>query len=265
MATALRDHEPESRRCPNCAEVIQEQAILCRFCQSGLSSQHFYPCPSCAEMVRNEASICRSCHNDLEPIRGQKHQPANASKKNSESLSFSNARQKLLTERARRIIELIYREVDTTYLLEYDTEVQEKVRARVRELVRFDPSALTMMERGLVLQMALDELFGFSVLGPLLRDRSVDEIYVHSHEHIFVRRGEQMEKVTEKFNDENHLLHCIERILHPLDAKLNSDTPTVSRQTLNGGWIFAALKPNCDENSNGAPIVILQMTPRRRP
>ncbi len=47
--------------CPSCAESIQPHAILCRFCQQGISPNHFRACRHCAEMVRKEAIICRYC------------------------------------------------------------------------------------------------------------------------------------------------------------------------------------------------------------
>jgi ribosomal protein L32 len=51
--------------CPTCGESIQKSAILCRFCNAGLSLAHFNACQFCGEMVRKEATFCRYCRQDL--------------------------------------------------------------------------------------------------------------------------------------------------------------------------------------------------------
>jgi len=59
-------------KCPNCAESIKGDAIVCRFCQRGLSPKHFKKCPFCAEMVRHAAQKCRYCQSSLsEPPQGR--------------------------------------------------------------------------------------------------------------------------------------------------------------------------------------------------
>jgi DNA gyrase/topoisomerase IV subunit B len=47
--------------CPNCTELIQAMAIVCRFCHGGLSNDHFEKCAVCGEMIRKEATLCRFC------------------------------------------------------------------------------------------------------------------------------------------------------------------------------------------------------------
>ncbi len=61
------DEDPERDRtnCPNCGEAVRTDAILCRFCDTGLSREHFKECNSCAEMIRVNATICRFCKTNV--------------------------------------------------------------------------------------------------------------------------------------------------------------------------------------------------------
>jgi len=62
----------ETKSCPNCGEKIRALAIMCRFCQRGLSLKHFKRCPFCAEFIRIAATKCRYCLCDLDPPFGAK-------------------------------------------------------------------------------------------------------------------------------------------------------------------------------------------------
>jgi hypothetical protein len=58
--------EPEDKTCPHCGESLKPEAILCRFCQRGISRVHFKPCTACGEMIRLEAILCRFCKTGLD-------------------------------------------------------------------------------------------------------------------------------------------------------------------------------------------------------
>jgi type IV pilus assembly protein PilB len=69
----MSDHD-DTKACPNCGEAIKVDAILCRFCQRGLSSKCFRPCTHCAEMIRTQASLCRYCKGKVEPLERMPNQ-----------------------------------------------------------------------------------------------------------------------------------------------------------------------------------------------
>lgn len=51
----------DSIACPRCAETIRKNAIACRFCNYGLSDEHYRNCSACDERIRIQAKLCRYC------------------------------------------------------------------------------------------------------------------------------------------------------------------------------------------------------------
>jgi hypothetical protein len=53
------------KTCPHCAELVVAEAILCRFCDRGISTDHFKNCLYCDEMIWSAAVFCRYCKSTL--------------------------------------------------------------------------------------------------------------------------------------------------------------------------------------------------------
>ena len=154
-----------------------------------------------------------------------------------------SANQQLIREREKFIIDQLRRELDTSRLTNISEDTQAQVRARIREIVNSDPAPLTMMEKGILLQNVLDEVFGFGPLGPLLRDPSVGDICVNSVTSIFVERHGRLEKTNVVFENDRHLRQTIDKIIQPLGRRLDDNSPMVDARLPNGSRVNATIPP----------------------
>jgi pilus assembly protein CpaF len=154
-----------------------------------------------------------------------------------------SANQQLIREREKFIIDQLRRELDTSRLTNISEDTQAQVRARIREIVNSDPAPLTMMEKGILLQNVLDEVFGFGPLGPLLRDPSVGDICVNGIASIYVERHGRLEKTTVVFENDRHLRQTIDKIIQPLGRRLDENSPMVDARLPNGSRVNATIPP----------------------
>ncbi len=135
-------------------------------------------------------------------------------------------------------------------------EVQDRIRARVFELVESDghleefPDFQNRTSAGILTQYLLDEIFGFGPLGPVLRDPTVCDILVDGPDSVYVLRDGGYEKAAVFFENTEHLLLTMSKILRPLGCELTEETPTVQTLLPNGSWVVAALPPKSTPQHN---------------
>jgi hypothetical protein len=247
--------EPDFFACPNCAEPLRPGAIVCRFCDAGISRKHFRPCPLCAEMIRKDASFCKICRSCV-PIEMMDRGARSAARDEEPEakMGLFQVDKILIRQRTDAIVKQLEEELDYCYLVEPDDSKEQEVRARIRQIVNADPAPLTMMERGCLLQDILDRLFGFGLFGPLLRDPSVEQLYVTGPDAVFVSCKGVMHKVAVAFDDVEHLRETVDKIMARFGIDFSETVSVVSQTLPNGSWVLAAKNPQ----PGGAPLFIIK-------
>jgi pilus assembly protein CpaF len=89
----------------------------------------------------------------------------------------------------------------------------------------------------------VDEVLGYSVLEPLLRDDAVTEIMVNAPDHVYVECAGRLYRSTYGFRDEEHLMRVIERIVAPLGRRVDEASPMVDARLPDGSRVNVVVPP----------------------
>jgi len=89
----------------------------------------------------------------------------------------------------------------------------------------------------------LDELTGFGPIQPLLDDPDISEVMVNGPKKVFVEKNGKLTKSPVTFDDDDHVLRIIDRIILPLGRRVDADTPTVDARLPDGSRVNAVVRP----------------------
>src|SRR4030095_10999909 len=89
----------------------------------------------------------------------------------------------------------------------------------------------------------IDELTGFGPIQPLLDDPDISEVMVNGPKKVFIEKNGRLTKSAVTFEDDDHVLRIIDRIILPLGRRVDADTPTVDARLPDGSRVNAVIPP----------------------
>ena len=123
------------------------------------------------------------------------------------------------------------------------SKVEGEIRTLVSSLIAETGIPLSVSERDAILGDVLDEVFGFGPLEPLLRDKTISDILVNTHKHVYVERRGRLESVPAAFQDDQHLLRVIDRIVSGVGRRIDDSSPMVDARLPDGSRVNAIIPP----------------------
>jgi pilus assembly protein CpaF len=94
-----------------------------------------------------------------------------------------------------------------------------------------------------IFDQVLSDLLGFGPIQSLLDDDEVSEIMVNGPKKVFVEKKGQLIKSNVIFDDDDHVLRIIDRIIMPLGRHVDADSPTVDARLPDGSRVNAVVRP----------------------
>ncbi|HVH75900.1 MAG TPA: CpaF family protein [Stellaceae bacterium] len=113
----------------------------------------------------------------------------------------------------------------------------------IRELLTKEATPLNERERTQLVADVLDEILGLGPLEPLLKDDTISDILVNTHNQIYVERRGQLDITPVQFKDEQHLLRVINKMVTAVGRHIDEAHPLVDARLADGSRINAVVAP----------------------
>ena len=122
-------------------------------------------------------------------------------------------------------------------------ELRRNVSEVVHELIHGEAVPLNANEEARIVKDVLDEFMGLGPIEPLLKDPTITDILVNTHDRVFVERGGRLELTPVQFYDDRHLMRIIDRIVSAVGRRVDESSPMVDARLADGSRVNAIIPP----------------------
>ena len=122
-------------------------------------------------------------------------------------------------------------------------ELRVQISEIVSEYVKSERILLNSRELESFTTEVLDELTGLGPIEPLLKDPTVSDILINTHEKVYIERFGQLEQVPVRFKDEAHVLRIVNKIISAVGRRVDESQPMVDARLADGSRINVAVRP----------------------
>jgi len=128
-----------------------------------------------------------------------------------------------------------------------DVTRKNEVRAHIEELfnaILADESiVISRAERLSLFESIVAEILGFGPLEILLADDTITEIMVNGPKNVFIEQKGQITRANVAFENDEHVLRIIDRIVAPLGRRIDESSPLVDARLPDGSRVNAVIRP----------------------
>ncbi|MEW6717963.1 MAG: CpaF family protein [Chloroflexota bacterium] len=177
-------------------------------------------------------------------------------------------REFISTRELRKLIrEKVYAKINPQELVEELRLNPHKVRRDllnlVDQVVAEEGFLLASSTRTEMQHFVVDEILGLGPLDPMVRDQEIEEIMVNKIDEVWVARRVRgkvtMERTDIVFDDEEHVLHVVDRILGPIGRRVDEANPRVDARLKDGSRVNVIIPPLALDG----PVITIRKFPER--
>jgi pilus assembly protein CpaF len=142
-----------------------------------------------------------------------------------------------------RVQNKLLSELDPTMDITRTEEVRRTIQDLFEQILAEENIVLSRPERARLFEQIAAEILGFGPLQPLLDDDTITEIMVNGPKNVYIERKGKLHRVPVTFENNDHVMRIIDRIVAPLGRRIDESSPYVDARLPDGSRVNAVIPP----------------------
>jgi pilus assembly protein CpaF len=152
-----------------------------------------------------------------------------------------------------RIQQKLIAELDPSLDISQTAELRETIQELFETMLHEEQIALSRNEKRELFEQIVAEILGYGPLEQYLGADGIQEIMVNGAKSVFIERDGRVVRVNTTFENEEHLMRIIDRIVSPLGRRIDESSPMVDARLPDGSRVNVVIPPIA---LNGAVLTI---------
>jgi pilus assembly protein CpaF len=142
-----------------------------------------------------------------------------------------------------RVQQRLIAELDPTMDITKTAEVRATINEMFEAMLAEESIVLTRNERKRLFEAITAEILGFGPLEQFLSMDGLTEIMVNGPKNVFIEKAGRITRTSVTFEDNEHVLRIIDRIVAPLGRRIDEGSPLVDARLPDGSRVNAVVQP----------------------
>jgi pilus assembly protein CpaF len=142
-----------------------------------------------------------------------------------------------------RVQNKLLSELDPSMDITRTDDVRRTIQDLFEQILAEENIVLSRPERARLFEQITAEILGFGPLQPLLEDDTITEIMVNGAKNIYIERKGKVHRVPVTFENNDHVMRIIDRIVAPLGRRIDESSPYVDARLPDGSRVNAVIPP----------------------
>ena len=142
-----------------------------------------------------------------------------------------------------RVQNKLLSELDPSMDITRTDDVRRTIQDLFEQILAEENIVLSRPEKARLFEQIAAEILGLGPLQPLLEDDTITEIMVNGAKNIYIERKGKIHRVPVTFENNDHVMRIIDRIVAPLGRRIDESSPYVDARLPDGSRVNAVIPP----------------------